>query len=160
MAQGTTVGYKRILKFDETVADSLRMIVNNSRRTPNLKPIEAYHIVLPTDVAAQETEFNVVNAANTTDGATLTAIMAKPATTAGFIYTPAQGAAPIFKYQAQITTDGKSWSDVATTGEFSNIFNNPMPQRVAFAAPLDAMGVRLVNADGEATGKIQILTVK
>lgn len=160
VAQGTTVGYKRILKFDETVADSLRMIVNNSRRTPNLKPIEAYHIVLPTDVAAQETEFNVVNAANTTDGATLTAIMAKPATTAGFIYTPAQGAAPIFKYQAQITTDGKSWSDVATPGEFSNIFNNPMPQRVAFAAPLDAMGVRLVNADGEATGKIQILTVK
>ncbi len=160
VAEGTTVGYKRIMKFDETTADSLRMVVKSSRRTPNLKPMEAYHIVLPADVAAQETEFNVVNAANSTEGADLTATAAKAAKIAGFIYTPAQGAAPIFKYQAQVSADGKTWTDVETTGEFSNIFNNPMPQRVVFAAAAEGIAVRIVNKEGDATGRLQLLTVK
>ena len=160
VAEGTTIGYKRILKFDETVADSLRIAVRSSRNEPNISAIEAYHIVLPTDVAAQETEFNVLSPATTASGSELIVKADTPLKVAGFIYTPAKGEEPIFKYKAQVSTDGKKWSDIKTTGEFSNIVNNPIPQRVVFDKPVKASQLRIVNTEGNASGRLQLLSVK
>lgn len=160
VAEGTTIGYKRILKFDETVADSLRISVRSSRNEPNISAIEAYHIVLPTDVAAQETEFNVLSPATTASGPELIVKADTPLKVAGFIYTPAKGEEPIFKYKAQVSTDGKKWSDMKTTGEFSNIVNNPIPQRVLFDKPVKASQLRIVNTEGNASGRLQLLIVK
>lgn len=162
VTEGTTIGYKRILKFDDVNADSLRVNITSSRNTPNVKTVEAYRIILPDDIAAQETEFNVVNAANTAEGADLTATADKEIELAGFIYTPAKGQAPVFKYEAQVSADGTTWKPVKTTGEFSNIFNNPIPQRVVFAAPVKAKALRIVCKDAEpvSNGKLQLLQVK
>lgn len=160
VAEGTTIGYKRILKFDETVADSLRIAVRSSRNEPNISAIEAYHIVLPTDIAAQETEFNVLSPATTASGSELIVKADTPLKVAGFIYTPAKGEEPIFKYKAQVSTDGKKWSDIKTTGEFSNIVNNPIPQRVVFDKPVKASQLRIVNTEGNASGRLQLLIVK
>lgn len=160
VADGTTIGYKRIIKFDDTVADSLRLVIDKSRSTPNIKTIEAYHVVLPEDVAARETEFNIVNAPSTIDGATLTADAGKDMMIAGFIYTPTQGKAPIFKYEAMVCDQAGKWVPVETIGEFGNIHNNPVPQRVVFAQPVKAECVRIENVEGDATGRLQILAVK
>lgn len=158
VTEGTTIGYKRILKFDDTVADSLRVNINSSRSTPNVKTFEAYLVYLPEDVAAQESEFNVVDVTNDTKATTLTAEASAALEIAGFIYTPDKD--PIFKYKAQVSENGTKWTDVATTGEFSNIVNNPIPQRVVFAAPVKAKYLRIINTEGDASGRLQLLVVK
>lgn len=162
VAEGTTIGNKRILMTDDdVVADSLRIRVTSTRNTPHVRPLKAYYVIKPDDLAAQETEFNVVGKSKA-DGAALVSDAGREAMVAGFIYEPSKGQVPVFKYVAEVSTDGTAWKRVKTTGEFGNVFNNPIPQRVVFASPVKARWLRIVSVDDEpkATGKLEILTVK
>ncbi|MDE5720033.1 MAG: alpha-L-fucosidase [Paramuribaculum sp.] len=162
VVEGTTIGNKRILMMDnDVVADSLRVNIQSTRNTPHVRPLKAYRVVMPNDLAARETEFNVVGK-STADGATLVCDAGRTAEIAGFIYSPAKGKDPVFKYVAEVSADGKTWKRMKTTGEFGNIFNNPIPQRVVFDKPVKGSMLRIVSVDDEpkATGKLEILTVK
>ena len=68
----------------------------------------------------------------------------------------------MFKYVAEVSADGKNWKPVKTTGEFGNIFNNPIPQRVVFSQPVKARWLRIVSKDDDpkASGKLEALAVK
>lgn len=62
----------------------------------------------------------------------------------GFTYTPMQARYPsgfISNYLFEVSTDGKNWKQVAS-GEFSNIFNNPIQQFIRFDE-VEAQHVRL-----------------
>ncbi|MDY4602035.1 MAG: discoidin domain-containing protein, partial [Bacteroides uniformis] len=48
-----------------------------------------------------------------------------------------------YKYKFSVSLDGKSWKEVPTHGEFSNIMHNPLPQTVALPAGCQARFVRL-----------------
>ncbi|MDE5610778.1 MAG: discoidin domain-containing protein, partial [Odoribacter sp.] len=53
----------------------------------------------------------------------------------GFTYTPAPAdeyAGTVFLYRVYASRDGRNWTLCETTGEFSNIKNNPIPQTVRF----------------------------
>lgn len=50
VAEGTTIGFKRILTFPDVEADSLRIVVKSSRKQPNISQFEAYNIELPAEV--------------------------------------------------------------------------------------------------------------
>jgi alpha-L-fucosidase len=39
--------------------------------------------------------------------------------------------------------DGKNWKEVPTSGEFSNIMHNPLPQTVAFNQKVRARFIKL-----------------
>jgi alpha-L-fucosidase len=61
-------------------------------------------------------------------------------------YLPAQdksSAGAIEKYQLLVSTDLKSWTEVAA-GEFANIKANPILQRIALAKPVTARYIKLV----------------
>lgn len=49
VAEGTTVGMKRILLFPDMIADALRVNVKSSRAQDYLLPLEAYAIALPAE---------------------------------------------------------------------------------------------------------------
>jgi alpha-L-fucosidase len=53
----------------------------------------------------------------------------------GFSYTPLIGEdlrGTIFKYRFYTSVDGNEWTLCNTSGEFSNIKNNPIPQFIYF----------------------------
>ncbi len=65
---------------------------------------------------------------------------------AGFTYTPAAAdeyAGTIFLYRVYTSQDGKNWILCETSGEFSNIKNNPIPQTIYFKTICPARYFRL-----------------
>ena len=57
---------------------------------------------------------------------------------AGFTYLPRQDGTDgglIAKYEFYVSGDPKQWNDPAASGEFANVLNNPVRQRVAFDKP-------------------------
>lgn len=80
----------------------------------------------------------------------MTIDLGQKASLAGFKYTPRKGddkSGTIFHYKFETSKDGKTWTVAPTTGEFSNIVNNPIPQIVYFPSPIEARYVRLVATD-------------
>ncbi len=65
----------------------------------------------------------------------LTIDLQKKVTINAFTYAPLKAEAKptmAFRYKFYISLDGKSWKEVPTNGEFSNIMHNPLPQTVYF----------------------------
>ena len=42
VAEGTTIGYKRLLKFEECAAERIRVTINECRATANIKNVAAF----------------------------------------------------------------------------------------------------------------------
>lgn len=89
--------------------------------------------------------------------------------TTGFTYMPptAPGAkGTILRYSVYASPDGQTWTEIPTSGEFSNIKNNPIKQYVTFSAPVVARFFRIVaheDTDGghNATiAEIELLTAE
>ena len=53
MGEGTTVGYKRMLRFPDIQADSLRLTINESRLDGNVIQLAAYHVPEVEETATQ-----------------------------------------------------------------------------------------------------------
>lgn len=85
----------------------------------------------------------------------------------GFTYLPPQNrymSGVIQNYVFQTSYDGKNWTDQAS-GEFQNIHNNPIEQRIQFES--NAVGrfiklkaIRTTDGDLAAFGEVGILSVK
>lgn len=79
--------------------------------------------------------------------------MGAPVDVEGFIYTPRTDGSTlgsVFKYAFELSPDGTNWRQYAG-GEFSNIVNNPMPQRIFLPRPVNARYFRFrSNAEVEA----------
>ncbi|MDP4206892.1 MAG: alpha-L-fucosidase [Bacteroidota bacterium] len=73
----------------------------------------------------------------------------------GFTYTPRNDASLtgiIFRYEFWVSEDGTNWTKVDSTGEFSNIKNNPIKQTVLFNKTYPAKYFKLVSKE-EVDGK-------
>lgn len=69
----------------------------------------------------------------------------------GFTYTPRADhnkSGTIFKYAFYVSPDGRSWEKVKTSGEFSNIKNNPVMQDVHFGKSYRARYIKLESRAG------------
>ena len=72
----------------------------------------------------------------------------------GFVYAPANAEAKptmAFRYKFYISTNGRDWKEVPTTGEFSNIMHNPVPQTVSFGKKVSARYIKLDATTPDAT---------
>lgn len=73
---------------------------------------------------------------------------------AGFVYTPRQDGdtgGTVFKYRFSVSDNGVDWTETGTNGEFSNIVNNPIAQRVYLPSPVKARYIKfesLAEAEG------------
>lgn len=155
MGEGTTVGYKRMLRFPDIQADSLRLTINESRLDGNIIQLAAYHVPEVEDTATQ-------GSWNDLDRSTWKLVKEDPVTIdlgkvvslKSFTYAPLNGETKptlAFRYDFFVSKDGKKWKKVITKGEFSNIVNNPLPQTIQLPATEDASYIRLqaTTVDGK-----------
>lgn len=155
MGEGTTVGYKRMLRFPDIQADSLRLTINESRLDGNIIQLAAYHVPEVEETATQ-------GSWNDLDRSTWKLVKEDPVTVdlgkvvslKSFTYAPLNGETKptlAFRYDFFVSKDGKKWKKVITKSEFSNIVNNPLPQTILLPATEDARYIRLqaTTVDGK-----------
>ena len=184
--EGTTVGYKRLLRFSDCQPEKIRVTLRGARAIANISNVGLYYAEPLQDKDAKvklshvETEgWKAVgaDAAVAFDGNTetawkadgLTALvvdMGKEEKIAGFCYAPVASedlTGTIYKYNFYISTDGQNWTKCDTNGEFSNIMHNPVPYFVRFGKTYNARYFKLeptseINAAQKTTiGDVGIL---
>lgn len=147
IAQGTTVGYKRLLRFPDVKADQLRIKIKSCRLTANISRVAAFYVA-PLQEDSEEVDWN--NLPRTTwkqvSDSPLTIDLGKSVTLNAFTYAPAKAEAKptmAFRYKFFVSTDGNNWQEVPANGEFSNIMHNPLPQTVPFKEKVKTRFIRL-----------------
>ena len=154
IAQGTTVGSKRLVRFDDLVADKLRVTIDRSRADFSIARVGLYYaqpIIEATDTertnlftpkncrlgnqsAPQAIDGNSTTAARGEGLVPIVVDLGEAKAITGFCYTPvAEGntEGTLFRYHLYRSNDGQTWERIVANGEFSNIKNNPIPQVVA-----------------------------
>ncbi len=184
--EGTTVGYKRLLRFSDCQPEKIRVTLRGARATANISNVGLYYAEPLQDKDAKVKLSHVeiegwkavgADAAVAFDGNTetawkadgLTALvvdMGKEEKIAGFCYAPVASedlTGTIYKYNFYISTDGQNWTKCDTNGEFSNIMHNPVPYFVRFGKTYNARYFKLeptseINAAQKTTiGDVGIL---
>ena len=186
LAEGTTIGYKRMFRLPDTKASRIRINIKSSRGTANISRVGLYYAAPIQEEAAGTKQASLPtvswkavnsgsNAALAFDGkssttwrtselSALTVDMGSAKAISGFVYTPPteDQTGTIFKYTFQTSADGKTWTNVVTNGEFSNIKNNPLPITVRFDKTVQARYFRLVpleEIDGARKTSVAELTI-
>ncbi len=165
-AEGTTVGYKRLLRFSDCTPEKIRVTIRSTRATANITNVGLYYAEPLQDEGAKVSMSHVktdewkavgADAAAAFDGNQETAWtaegliplvvdMGKEEAVAGFCYAPVAGedlSGTIYKYNFYISTDGQNWTKCDTNGEFSNIMHNPVPYFVRFGKTYNARYFKL-----------------
>ena len=164
--EGTTIGYKRLLRFSDCQPEKVRVTIRGARATANISNVGLYYAEPLQDENARvrmshvnTAEWKAVGAdaalafdgnaatAWTTEGlSALTVDMGKEESVAGFCYAPIAAedlSGTIYKYNFYVSTDGQNWTKCNTNGEFSNIMHNPVPYFVRFGKTYQARYFKL-----------------
>ena len=169
LAEGTTVGYKRLVRFAACQPDSIRLTVLSARDEARVLRMGLYHarqlMEQDTNVALgnvpseqcsivggnEESAKAIDGDRNTvwrTDGLVpLVVDLGQEAEITGFTYAPAADdhlEGTLYKYAFYVSRDGESWTLCDTNGEFSNIMHNPVPYAVQFEHSYRGRYVKLV----------------
>lgn len=155
IAKGTTVGYKRLIRIPAVEARQLRVKVDACRLAANISEVAAYYARPLEESAAKENWNDLSRTAWKQVTATPLVIdLGKAVDMTGFVYAPANAEAKptmAFRYKFYISTNGRDWKEVPTTGEFSNIMHNPVPQTVSFGNKVSARYIKLDTTTPDAT---------
>ena len=155
IAKGTTVGYKRLIRIPAVEARQLRVKVDACRLAANISEVAAYYARPLEESAAKENWNDLPRTAWKQVTATPLVIdLGKAVDMTGFVYAPANAEAKptmAFRYKFYISTNGRDWKEVPTTGEFSNIMHNPVPQTVSFGNKVSARYIKLDATAPDAT---------
>ena len=154
LAEGTTIGYKRLLRFDDVSPEKIRVTITETRFSGNISKIGAYY-------AAPFNEEGSLIELNHIDGEWVEVIDTNPLTVdmqgenitvKGFTYNPDDKAEMAFKYRFLLSTDGKEWNEPSERSEFGNIKNNPVPQFIHFDEVQTARYFKLEVLEGTEGG--------
>lgn len=147
VGEGTTVGYKRMLRFPEVVADSVRIRLVNTRLEAEIMNVAAYYApVLEDEVSAVSWNNWPRTSWTKLSDTPLVVDLGKELQVCSFTYAPKDALAKsdmAYKYKFFSSSDGKSWMLVPTNGEFSNIMHNPLPQTVQFSKSVKARFIKI-----------------
>ncbi len=148
LTKGTTIGYKRLLRFNDTKASKIRVTINETRDIANIKKTGAYYApVLEGSIMQVKLSDITTDKWVATNSQPLTIDLGESYLIKGFTYSPAESKESIFRYTFSVSEDGENWSDIIT-GEFSNIKNNPIPQRVSFEDIAKARYIKITSIEG------------
>ena len=155
IAKGTTVGYKRLIRIPAVEARQLRVKVDACRLAANISEVAAYYARPLEESAAKENWNDLPRTAwKQVTAAPLVIDLGKAVDMTGFVYAPANAEAKptrAFRYKFYISTNGRDWKEVPTTGEFSNIMHNPVPHTVSFGNKVSARYIKLDATTPDAT---------
>ena len=158
LGEGTTVGYKRMLRFPAVEAEALRITIGSARLEAHISNVAAYYAP---DVEEQQaaSKWNDLprDSWKEVSAQPLVIDLGKEVSLKGFTYAPLNEQAKptmAYRYTFYVSMDGKSWTKVPTNGEFSNIMHNPLPQTVKFAQPQKARFIKLDATTPDAAAAI------
>lgn len=158
LGEGTTVGYKRMLRFPAVEAEALRITIGSARLEAHISNVAAYYAP---DVEEQQaaSKWNDLprDSWKKVSAQPLVIDMGKEVSLKGFTYAPLNEQAKptmAYRYTFYVSMDGKSWTKVPTNGEFSNIMHNPLPQTVKFAQPQKARFIKIDATTPDAAAAI------
>ena len=189
LTEGTTIGYKRLLRFSDCSPSKIRVTITATRATAQLCDIGLYYadtihdngdIVAISDIptegwttsnrdAQPAIDSDILTTWHTEGLTPLIVDMGSEYNISGFCYAPtseAMLAGTIYRYNFYISTDGAAWQLCDTSGEFSNIKHNPTPYYVHFGTTYKARYFKLEpleEIEGRAItsiGEIGVLTTK
>ncbi len=154
LAEGTTIGYKRLLRFDDVSPEKIRITITETRFSANINNIGVYYAAPFNDEGSLielshiDSEWTKVIGTNplTVD------IQGKDITITGFTYNPNNKEEVAFRYRFLLSTDGKEWYEPSEIGEFGNIKNNPVPQFIQFHEAQTARYFKLEVLEGTEGG--------
>lgn len=155
VAEGTTIGYKRLIRFSDCKATKLRVTLTGTRGVAHISNIGVFYAkqlidnsvrVITSEVPTKNWKAFGTDEALAIDGnratawkanslQALTVDMGEVIDITGFCYTPVAGddlRGTIYKYNFYVSTDRINWTKCNTSGEFSNIMHNPVPYSVRF----------------------------
>ena len=155
LTEGTTIGYKRLLRFSDCQPEKIRLTILGTRNAANISNVGLYYAeplqqagasIKTSDIATDNWQIvgNGERSAIDSDIATcwraeelqsLTVDMGKEEEIKGFCYAPTtqeDKSGTIYNYNFYISADGKEWTKCNCSGEMSNIKNNPIPYFVRF----------------------------
>ncbi len=163
----TTVGYKRLLRFETVETEAIRIRFTDARACLTINNVEAFYAGETTDVAfchaaqsvkglpfslygvksdeAQKVSDGDEKTTYFADGQSVILDLGKECTISSFYYLPDQGEynkGLIANYRLSVGMEANAIHQVVKEGEFSNIQNNPMLQSVYFT-PVHARFVKL-----------------
>ena len=147
VGKGTTIGYKRMLRFPAVKASKLRVKIDECRLTAFISQVAAYYAEPLQEETTKEDWNNLPRSGwKQVAASPLTIDLGKTVMLNSFTYAPAKAEAKptmAFRYKFFVSVDGKNWKEVPTSGEFSNIMHNPLPQTVAFNQKVQARFIKL-----------------
>ena len=165
LTSGTTIGYKRLLRFSDCRAERIRVTIDECRSTANIANVALYQIenledknrvVVTSEIATDEWKVVGIDSHEAIDNnlttvwrseglMPMTIDMGEVVEIEGFCYAPAAEGSlgTIFRYNFAVSLDGATWSECITDGEFSNIKHNPIPYYVNFGRSYAARYLRL-----------------
>lgn len=142
-AEGTTVGYKRILLTDRLTTDAVRINIEKSYACPLINGFGLYldEIMGETEGWDEPDDSGETFAA----GEPLVLDLGKDTQARGFFYQPKKKGADgcIITYSLAVSPDGTQWQTVFSDKMFENIVNNPVRQDVSFGGPLTFRYIKL-----------------
>ena len=164
IGRGTTIGYKRLLRFPATEAEKVRVTIEAARRTAEISRVGLYYCP-ELDGTASATKEYISSSSWSTDGGTgkrlfdndirsiwksvdmqpLVVNMGQELTISGFTYVPAEtvGAEGVVtKYRVYVSSDATVWTQIGGDREFENIRNNPIAQNIRFEASVKARYIK------------------
>ena len=149
------MGYKRLIRIPAIEATQLRVKIDACRLTANISEVAAYYARPLEEASAKENWNDLPRAAwKQVTASPLVIDLGKAVEMAGFVYAPANAEAKptmAFRYKFYVSINGEDWKEVPTTGEFSNIMHNPVPQAVSFGNKVSARYIKLDATTPDAT---------
>lgn len=168
MAEGTTIGYKRLVRFSDTRPERIRVTIRSARGVANVAAVGLFYAE-PLADKNEEVQLSDVpvdgwqavggnaDSRKAIDGDRKTVWRASALTplvvdmgdkveVSGFSYAPSIGedlTGTIYKYAFYVSLDGESWTKCEASGEFSNIMHNPVPYFVRFGKTYPARYFKL-----------------
>lgn len=154
IAQGTTIGHKRLVRIPAICTSTLKIRINETRCAARICNVAAYY-AQPVQETTADTIWNNLprDSWKLISVSPLIIDLGKQVTLSEFTYAPQNAVAKptmAYRYQFSISTDGIHWTQVITDGEFSNIMHNPLPQTVTLPQKEKARYIQLkaVSPDG------------
>ena len=165
IAEGTTIGYKRMLHFSDCRTERIRVTINECRTEAHISNVALYYgepiednqrIIRTSEISTEGWTTPDIEAHEAIDGdlstawhsdslQRLTIDLGEVMNIAGFCYAPdtENSTGTIFRYNLYLSDNGTEWTECANDAEFSNIKNNPTPYFVRFGRSYSARYLRL-----------------
>jgi len=148
LTEGTTIGYKRLLRFNDTHATRIRITIEGTRDIANIKKVGAYYApVLKGSIMEMKLSDLTTENWNVIAPQPLTIDLGENHILKGFTYSPDKIKESLFKYVFIASEDGENWTEVKVS-EFSNIKNNPIPQSITFDKSVKARFIKIKSVEG------------